>query len=80
MRMGAKREAAKWFLRVGGATAILSGIAVLAEPGNAMAAGLLPKLGMASATHAVSLFATVLFIANLYIAAFNGGLAPHRRR
>ncbi|MEO5325399.1 hypothetical protein PV773_19005 [Mesorhizobium sp. CC13] len=37
---GAKRLAAIWFLRVGVATAILTGIGILAGQGNAMAAEL----------------------------------------
>jgi hypothetical protein len=80
--MGAKRLAARWFLRVGVATAILSGIGILANPGNAMAAELLPKLDMASATHAIVFFATALFVATLRIRRVHGRgcLVSTRRR
>lgn len=48
---GAKRLAAIWFLRVGIATAILTGIGILADHGNAIAAEL--SAGLASSTGAV---------------------------
>lgn len=70
--MGAKRLAARWFLRVGVATAILSGIGILADPGNAMAAELLPVQDMAPAAHAILVFATALFVATLHIGRVHG--------
>lgn len=70
--MGAKRSTARWFLRVGVATAILSGIGILADPGNAMAADLLPVQDMAPAAHAILVFATALFVATLHICRVHG--------
>lgn len=70
--MGAKRLAASWFLRVGVATAILSGIGMMADPGNAMAAEFSPVQDMAPATHAITLFAAALFIETLRIRRVHG--------
>lgn len=50
--MGAKRLFAIWFLRVGVATAILTGIGVLASPGGATAAEISARQDMAPATAA----------------------------
>lgn len=48
--MSAKRMALRWLLRVGIATAILAGIGILGDPGNAMAANLAPGQGSATVT------------------------------
>jgi hypothetical protein len=70
--MSAKRLAARWFLRVGVATAILSGIGFLANPGNAMAAELPPVQDMAPAASAAIFFAAALFVATLRIGRVHG--------
>lgn len=69
--MGAKRLAARWFLKVGVATAILSGIGMMADPG-AMAAEFLPVQDMATATNAITLFAAAFFIETLRIRRVHG--------
>jgi len=53
--MGARRLAARWFLRVGIATAILTGIGMLADRDDASAARWLSKQGMASAPGGIQL-------------------------
>ncbi|GAA2832583.1 hypothetical protein [Aminobacter aminovorans] len=70
--MSAKRLAARWFLRVGVATAILSGIGFLANSGNAMAAELPPVQDMAPTASAAIFFATALFVATLHIGRVHG--------
>lgn len=53
--MGARRLAASWFLRVGIATAMLTGIGVLAERGNASATALPQSQDVASTPHGIQL-------------------------
>lgn len=70
--MDARRLAARWFLRVGVATAILSGIGILSDLGNAMAAEVLPAQDMAPTTHAIFFFAAALFLETLRIRQVHG--------
>lgn len=70
--MGAKRLAASWFLRVGVATAILSGIGILASPGSALAAELPLVQDMAPVAHAILFFAAALFVETLRIRRVHG--------
>lgn len=74
--MGARRSTATWFLRVGIATAILSGIGVLADPGSALAADLLSGQGSVPAGRLIQAFATALFVTTLCIRQVHGRGCP----
>lgn len=78
--MGTKRLALNWLLRVGIATAILTGAGILASPSDAMAADMSPELGMAPATRIILLLAAASFVATLCFRRVHGRGRPVLRR
>lgn len=76
--MGARRPALNWLLRVGVATAILTGVGILASPGSALAVELLPEAGIASAIRTALILVAVSFVATLCFRRVQGRGRPVR--
>ncbi|WP_378947920.1 hypothetical protein [Mesorhizobium sp. ANAO-SY3R2] len=74
--MGNGRLALSWLLRVGVATAILTGVGILAGSHDAMAAELSPESGMAPATRIILLLAAASFVATLCFRRVHGRGRP----
>ncbi|MBA3446346.1 MAG: hypothetical protein H0T56_01820 [Pseudaminobacter sp.] len=65
--MGLTRIGTTWLVRVGIATATLTGIGMMAEPGKNIATGAMASVDLRNAGHAILLFAIVWFLASLRV-------------